>query len=233
MLAFIKFLSFLCLLLTPSLCQNMEEVEAYDENEYYYEEETEVVSSPDVTTSSVFPRYTANALPLGKPLEVIFGFFTQGEHTFNITDYYGSLLHPQDPSVYLQNFTATRRKHQIVRGGERWTFNYWFYPDSLLEAGNYLFLGVVEYRDEDNMNYSSTFYNGTILLVNDGSSLDYQYIFTQTLIYVLLIGGGYYVWKNHGSKAPVKYNNSRVDGNDWNSNAVTQQFNQQKKRKGK
>eukprot|EP01126_Amoeba_proteus_P014391 TRINITY_DN162_c0_g4_i2.p1 TRINITY_DN162_c0_g4~~TRINITY_DN162_c0_g4_i2.p1 ORF type:complete len:233 (-),score=33.95 TRINITY_DN162_c0_g4_i2:195-893(-) len=229
MLAFI--LSFLWLLLTPSLCQNMEEVETYDENDYYYEEDVEVVSSPDVTTSSVFPRYTANALPLGKPLEVIFGFFTVGEHTFNITDYYGSLLHPQDTSIYLQNFTATRRKHQIVRGGERWTFNYWFYPDSLLEPQEYWFLGVVEYRDEDNTNYSSTFFNGTIFLVSDPSPLDYQYIFTNVLIYVILIGGGYYAWKNLGSKPPVKDSNTRVGGNDWNSNAITQQFIQQKKRR--
>lgn len=52
-----------------------------------------------------------------------------------------------DTTFLTQKFTL-RRQNQIVRGGESWSFSYWFMPDPLLEPKDYFFLGVVEYKDE-------------------------------------------------------------------------------------
>ena len=167
------------------------------------EEVVQVGPSVDVETTALFPRYPNNALPLGQPIEVLFGFKNNGQHTFNVTIFYGSLL-TDDSSTYLQNFTS-RRQNQIVRTGESWTFSYWFMPDALLEPKDYFFLGAVEYKDEDSTNYTSSWFNSTVHLTEDSSSLELQSVFSSVFGLGVFGLAGYVVFTTaNGSSKPSK-----------------------------
>eukprot|EP01127_Copromyxa_protea_P003419 TRINITY_DN13233_c0_g1_i1.p1 TRINITY_DN13233_c0_g1~~TRINITY_DN13233_c0_g1_i1.p1 ORF type:complete len:246 (-),score=68.42 TRINITY_DN13233_c0_g1_i1:94-831(-) len=231
-MALFKFFALLCLLLSASYAQSG--LGSIDED---YVEDVKVGASPDVETSYVFPRYPDNALPLGKPLEVVFGFKNNGFHTFNVTVFYASLMYPQAPEVHMQNFTV-RRQNQIVRSGESWSFSYWFMPDPLLEPKDYYFVGSVEYKDEDNTNFTSTWFKDSIVLVEAESALDMATIFSSLLGFAILGGAAFVVFKTF-VPTPVakvyksKKNNGavkkeKVVDNDWGNNNAIGQWNKQK-----
>jgi hypothetical protein len=153
---------------------------AEDPSELLVEEEI-ILPSPDVVPSCVFPRFVGGRLPIGKVLELLLGFKNIGHKTFNITAIHGSFRYPSDPSIFVQNFTSWKYG-AIVRPLEHVTLQYYFFPDELLEPKDYVFVCNVYYSDEENVNYTTTFFNSTIYMVEDSTPLDLKTFFTYFLI---------------------------------------------------
>jgi len=101
----------------------------------------------------------------------------------NITSAIGALRYPQDWKYYIQNFT--RKSYGIsVAPGEFASFVYKFRPDPMLEPRDIGLSVSVFYTDSANQNFTSVLFNSTISLIETGSSIDAQSIFT----YIGLIG---------------------------------------------
>jgi len=173
-------------------------VESTDETDLLIEEEKVIISSPDVVPSSVFPRYGDARLPIGKAIELLIGFKNTGQKLFNVTSIHGSFRYPADMSIFIQNFTAWRGG-SLVKPGQHITYQYFFYPDELLEPKEYVFIATALYTDEDNVNYTTTFYNGTIEMIEDSIPLDFQTFFTYFLVLGILGLVGYVLYNTVGS----------------------------------
>jgi len=176
-----------------------------------------------VVPSSVFSRYRDGRIPLGKVVELILGFKNSGQKSFNVTSIHGSFRYPGEISVYVQNFTAWRGG-ALVRPGQHLTFLYYFFPDDLLEPKDYTFVTTVSYSDEENVNYTSTFYNGTIYMVEEAISFDFQTVFTYFLLLSVLALIGYVVYINlpkkvRGAKI-VETGTRTTDSSEWTSDAL-------------
>jgi len=139
-----------------------------------------VTSSPDIVTLSAFPRYADARLPVSKVLEVLVGFQNNGQKTFNLTSIHGSFRVPGDLTIYVQNFTSWK-PGALIKPGDLRTFSYRFYPDPLLEPKEYAFIATIHYTDGDSMNYTTTFYNSTVHLVEASNPVDAQTFFASFL----------------------------------------------------
>uniref|UniRef100_A0A6B2LFV0 Uncharacterized protein n=1 Tax=Arcella intermedia TaxID=1963864 RepID=A0A6B2LFV0_9EUKA len=181
-----------CLLCLIAFAVGQDEVVQEEEAQEQQQQQQYLTSSPFVLTSSVFPRHPNGVVPLGKLSEILIGFKNVGQKAFNVTIIHGSLRHPQDLSTFIQNFTSWRGG-VLVRPGQHVTFQYYFFPDELLEPKDYALVVNAYYTDEENYNYASTFYNGTIDVHDEGVIFDLQ----TSIIWLILIGGfgagAYYV----------------------------------------
>jgi len=140
--------------------------------------------SPDVTTYFVFPTSEKKAFTLGKPIDLVVGFINNGKAAFNVTGLQASLLHPQDFSVYVQNYTQ-RQLLVTVQPTQQVSLLYSFLPDAFLEPRDFGLLARVFYTlDNGAANYSNIFYNGSVILEEPEEPLDAQTLFT----YVGLLG---------------------------------------------
>jgi len=163
------------------------------------EEEKVITSSPDVVPSSLFPRYPDARLPIGKVIELLIGFKNTGQKTFNVTYIHGSYRYPTELSIFIQNFTSWRGG-VLVRPNQHVTFQYFFYPDDLLEPKDYVLIATALYSDDENINYTTTFFNGTIRMTDDSTPMDFQTIFTYFLILSIFGLVGYVLYTNMGKK---------------------------------
>jgi hypothetical protein len=203
--------------------QGVEHIEDAFNADEVEEEREKIVSSPDVVTHSLFPRYPDAQLPVGKVIEILFGFSNQGVKSFNVTYIQGSIRYTQDISVIIQNFTSYRA-WQVIRAGEHYSFSYEFFPDELLEPKDYAFVSSVFYTDEDNVNYTTAFYNGTIYLVEDATPLDLQTFFAYFLALgiaglLAFVGYNYLGFNKKGrsyKQAPVETGTRNANAsNEW------------------
>jgi len=113
----------------------------------------------------------------------------------------------------------------LIKPGDLRTFAYKFFPDQLLEPRDYTFICTVSYNDEDNVNYTTTFYNGTILMVEAALPVDAQTFFAYFLGVglVALLGFGVYTYflggkKKRSTKAVetgTRNNPGAASTNDW------------------
>jgi len=232
MISLLRLLSVMVLLFSASVFAQDDETETPKEEvieafvgDEDLDVEEKITSSPDVVPSSAFTRFSDGRLPLGKVVELILGFKNIGQKSFNVTSIHGSFRYPSEMTIYVQNFTAWRGG-SLVRPAQHLTFLYYFYPDDLLEPKDYAFISTVSYSDEENVNYTTTFYNGTIYMIEESTSIDFQTIFTYFLLLSVVALIGYVVFLNlpkkmRGSavKATVE-TGTRASGSDWTSDAL-------------
>jgi len=147
--------------------------------------EPEVIpSSPFVSTVVVFPNTAATKeFVIGQPIKAVLGFTNTGEKALNVSTVTASLRHPSDWRYYVQNFTKVLY-NRVVSGGEQASLLYMFLPDPLLEPRDFGLTLNVFYHDDEGGNFTSTFFNSTILLKESTESIDAQTLFT----YVGLVG---------------------------------------------
>jgi len=162
-------------------------ISTYAQDEQVQEEEVVsfepiITAHPDVVTSVVFPQSSSKEFFIGTPVRAVLGFANNADEDLNITFVAASLRHPADFRYTVQNFTKGHF-NTIVRAGEQASFLYVFLPDPLLEPRDFGLSLSVNYKT-DSANYTSTFYNGTIILVEPAGEFDVQTLFT----YVGLIG---------------------------------------------
>jgi len=154
---------------------------------------------------------------IGQIGELIVLFTNNGQKKFNVTSTEGSLNYAADISIYLQNFT--RNDHGvIVNPSEQVAFSFFFRPDPQLEPMRFGFLANVYYVDEDNVNYTSTFFNSTIQLDEVESTFDVKNLFTYFLGLGVLGLIGFVIFKFSGFK---KSKRSRIEtgtkSEDWSN----------------
>jgi len=150
-------------------------------------------SSPYVKTAVVFPDQPSQEFPIGKPINVVLGFTNTGDSYFDITEIAASLHHPQDWSVYIQNYTA-RAVEYSVAPGEQVSVQYAFMPDPMLEPHTFGLSLHVWYRTLD-QNFTNAFFNSSVALVDDTESLDPQLLFTYVGILAVAGLAAFFVYR--------------------------------------
>jgi len=167
-------------------------------------------SSPFVSTAIVFPNAATKEFVIGQPIKAVLGFTNAGDKALNLTTITASLRHPADWRYYVQNFTKFHY-NRVVLGGEQASLLYMFLPDPLLEPRDFGLTLNVFYHDDETGNFTSTFFNSTIILKESTESIDAQTLFT----YVGLIGVaglvGFIVYKAVRSFGKKSHRRARVE----------------------
>jgi len=162
-----------------------------------------LLPSPDVSTSFVFPDSPDDKrfVP-GQSVRVVLALKNNGQNSINVTSLRASLMYPMDWRYYIQNYTK-QAVHGVVQPGEQASFLYAFFPDAMLEPREFGLTAQVWYHSDAD-NFTSVFYNNTILFVEDNTPFDVQTLFT----YVGVLGGiglfGFLVLRAMGAFAPKK-----------------------------
>jgi len=144
---------------------------------------------PDVRTSVHFPDFPDRKFDLGARVNALVGFNNRGDYGFNVTAV-GAFFHsPYDYSYFIQNFSY-REIGVVLSGHWQVTFEYIFAPDKGLEPIDYWLSGWIDYNSSDGREYRSTWYNGTVTLVEKNAEFDIRKIFSYGFLLVLagLIG---------------------------------------------
>jgi len=137
---------------------------------------------PDVRASVHFPEFSDKKFDLGARVNALIGFNNKGNNPFNVTAI-GAFFHsPYDYSYYIQNFSY-RDVGVILQGHWQVTFEYSFAPDKGLEPVEYWLSGWIDYNSSEGREYRSTWFNGTVTLVEKNTEFDIR----KTLSYLFLL----------------------------------------------
>ncbi|KAL9646837.1 hypothetical protein ABK040_013698 [Willaertia magna] len=184
------------LLLSLSLAFAQEEEQ--DIKESVLEEESGLISSPDVVAFSQLSQDNQNTVELGKEAEVILGFLNTGDLPFHVQYIRGYLVVNMDQTYTVQNFTGVPQ-NVTVGPEETATFSYKFVADRNLDARDYTVMVDVYYLNVDNDTFATTFYNKTLQFTEPQEAADFETVFS----YVSLVGmlgllafGGWYLFKS-------------------------------------
>jgi len=153
-----------------------------DEDEDEFEEDDgELRHHPDVRTVVYFPDFTDKKFEVGSRVNTLIGFDNKGDSGFNVTAI-GAFFHsPYDYSYYIQNFSA-KEVGVTLAGHWQVTFEYVFAPDKGLEPLEYWLSGWILYNSSDGREFISTWYNGTVLLVEKNTEFDIRRVFSYFLL---------------------------------------------------
>jgi len=166
------------------------------DDDFEYDEDDGVLRShPDVRATVHFPDFPDRKFELGQRVTSLIGFNNKGNTAFNVTAI-GAFFHsPYDYSYYIQNFSY-RDVGVILQGHWQVTFEYVFAPDKGLEPVDYWLSGWIDYNSSEGREYRSTWYNGTVTLVEKSAEFDVRKTFSY-LFLLALLGGGIYAAINY------------------------------------
>ncbi|KHG23862.1 hypothetical protein F383_08870 [Gossypium arboreum] len=109
-----------------------------------------------------------------------------GESPVNVIAIKASVHLPFDHRMLVQNLTAAAFNNATVPPSVQATFPYVFAVSKFLQPGTFDLVGSIIY-DIDQQPYQSTFYNGTIEVVEAGGFLSVESVFLVTLGIALLV----------------------------------------------
>ncbi|CAI0376912.1 unnamed protein product [Linum tenue] len=133
--------------------------------------------APGVDTICVFPKNSAKIIPAGLESELLVGVKNDG-----IVDH----------SLLVQNLTAQAFNNATVPAAGQATFPYIFAVSKFLQAGTFDLVGTIIY-EIDQQAYQSTFYNGTVEVVESGGFLSVESVFLICLGSALLVLFGLWI----------------------------------------
>jgi len=141
-------------------------------------EDLEMVAmpSPYADIVAAYPDRDPETIVAGEVMEILVGFSNSGQKAFNISSIYSSLHHKHQHSWTLQNFTRTPY-NAIVLPSQEISLTYYFFPDSLLDPEEFVYVAKVDYFDETGEYFESVIVNKTVTVVDPDSSLDTQSFF--------------------------------------------------------
>ncbi|KAJ7967202.1 Translocon-associated protein subunit alpha [Quillaja saponaria] len=148
--------------------------------------------APGVDTVCVFPKNSARIVPAGEETELLVGVKNDGESTLNVYAIEASVHLPFDHNLLVQNLTAQVFNNASVPTSAQATFPYKFAVSKFLQPGTFDLVGTIVY-EIDQHPYKSTFYNGTIEVVEAGGFLSIESVFLVTLGAALLVLSGLWV----------------------------------------
>ncbi|XP_004505694.1 translocon-associated protein subunit alpha-like [Cicer arietinum] len=151
-------------------------------------------SAPGIDTISVFPKNVAKLVTAGEETELIVGVKNNGESSLNVVAIKASIHLPIDHRLLVQNLTAQVFKKGSVPASAQATFPYIFAVSKFLQPGSFDLVGTIVYEIDEHP-YQSTFFNGTIEVVESGGLLSIESVFLVTLGVALLAFLG--IW-THG-----------------------------------
>lgn len=191
------FLALLLLLASPLLqvgrCQSDSEVEGEEGSELgIVGEEVQDFGdgsfspAPGVETVCVFPKNSARLVTAGEETELLVGMKNDVESSVNVIAIQASVHFPFDHKVLVQNLTGQAFNNASVPTSAQATFPYIFAVSKYLQPGNFDLVGSIIY-EIDQHPYQSTFYNGTIEVVEAGGFLSIESVFLVTLGIALIV----------------------------------------------
>jgi len=157
-----------------------------------YEDDGILRSHSDVRETVHFPDFPDRKFELGHRVDALIGFNNKGNTPFNVTAI-GAFFHsPYDYSYYIQNFSY-RDVGVILQGHWQVTFEYIFAPDRGLEPVDYWLSGWIDYNSSEGREYRSTWYNGTVTLVEKSVEFDFRKTLGYLFLIALAVGLGYFI----------------------------------------
>ncbi|OVA04928.1 Translocon-associated protein (TRAP) [Macleaya cordata] len=142
--------------------------------------------APGVDTVCVFPKNSARLVPAGEQSELLVGVKNDGESTLNVIALRASLHLPFDHHLLVQNLTTEQFYNASVPFSAQATFPYLFSVSKYLQPGTFDLVGTIIY-EIDQHHYQSTFYNGTIEVVEASGLISIESVFLITLGLALLV----------------------------------------------
>ncbi|CAM8907131.1 unnamed protein product [Rhodiola kirilowii] len=139
-----------------------------------------------VETTYVFPKNSERVVTAGEETELLAGIRNNGESPVNIIAIKSSIHLPYDHHYLVQNLTVQTFNNATVPATVMATYPYVFAVSKYLQPGAFDLVATVIY-EIDQTPYQSTFYNGTIEVVEAGGALSIETIFLVTLGVALLV----------------------------------------------
>ncbi|KAF6154852.1 hypothetical protein GIB67_033881 [Kingdonia uniflora] len=141
--------------------------------------------APGVSTVCVFPKNSARIVPAGEEAELLVGVSNEGESNMNVIAIKASIHLPFDHTLLVQNLTRQEFYNASVPLSAQATFPYIFAVNKYLQPGTFDLVGTIVY-EIDQQPYQSTFYNGTIEVVEASGFISIESVFLVTLGAALL-----------------------------------------------
>ncbi|KAF8405374.1 hypothetical protein HHK36_010278 [Tetracentron sinense] len=142
--------------------------------------------APGVDTVCFFPKNAGRVVPAGEETELLIGVKNEGESSLNVIEIKATVHLPFDhQSMLVQNLTVQVFNNASVPASAQASFPYIFAVSKYLQAGEFDLVGTITY-EIDQHPYQSTFYNGTIEVVEAGGFLSIESVFLVTLGIALL-----------------------------------------------
>ncbi|GLT40884.1 hypothetical protein SLA2020_523890 [Shorea laevis] len=159
-----------------------------------------------VDTVCVFPKNSARLVTAGEETELLVGMKNDGELTVNVIAIKASVHLPIDHKLLVQNLTAQVFNNASVPISAQATFPYVFAVSKYLQPGTFDLVGTIVYEIDQNP-FQSTFYNGTIEVVESGGFLSIESVFLVTLGLALLFLLGLWL---HGQFQRISKKNKKA-----------------------
>ncbi|KAK4284829.1 hypothetical protein QN277_001610 [Acacia crassicarpa] len=150
-------------------------------------------SAPGIVTHCVFPKNGAKLVPAGEETDLLVGVKNDGEANLKVVAIRASVHFPNNHHYVVQNLTAQIFNYASVPASAQGTFPYTFAVSQFLQPGVFDLVGTIMY-EIDQHPYQSTFYNGTIEVVDASSILSMESVFLVTLGIALLVLFGLWIY---------------------------------------
>ncbi|RZC66663.1 hypothetical protein C5167_010353 [Papaver somniferum] len=150
-------------------------------------------SAPGVDTVCIFPKNFAKLILAGEESEVLVGLKNEGESKLTVIALRASLHLPFDHNLLVQNLTVQQFYNGSVPVSAQATFPYLFSVSKYLQPGTFDLVGTIMYEINQKP-YQSTFYNGTVEVVEAGGLLSIESVFLICLGLGLLALSGLWVY---------------------------------------
>lgn len=150
-------------------------------------------SAPGVEVQAWFPSHPRLQFPLGEAVDVIVGISNGGEETYNVTAIQGSLHSAAQWNLWVQNFTVSLGDLSL-KPGEQASLPYQFRPDSMLQPREFLVALHVFYNGLTTPHHSLAF-NKTVDIIERPKWVDFELIGLYLIVFAVLAGVGYLVYK--------------------------------------
>ncbi|KAJ8433949.1 hypothetical protein Cgig2_001878 [Carnegiea gigantea] len=142
--------------------------------------------APGIETVCVFPKNGAKFVAAGEETELLVGIKYDGEASVNVVAIHASVHLPYDHRLLVQNLTAQVFNKASVPPSAQATFPYVFAVSKYLQPGSFDLVGSIVY-EIDKTPYQSTFYNGTIEVVDSSGFLSVETVFLVMLGIALIV----------------------------------------------
>ncbi|GLT77816.1 hypothetical protein SLA2020_493730 [Shorea laevis] len=159
-----------------------------------------------IDTVCVFPKNSAKLVTAGEETELLVGMKNDGESTVNVIAIKATVHLPFDHQLLVQNLSTQGFNNASVPASAQATFPYIFAVSKYLQPGTFDLVGTIVY-EIDQYPFQSTFYNGTIEVVESGGFLSIESVFLVTLGLALLFLLGLWL---HGQFQRISKKNKKA-----------------------
>ncbi|XP_031260005.1 translocon-associated protein subunit alpha-like [Pistacia vera] len=148
--------------------------------------------APGVDTVCIFPKNSGRLVTAGEETELLVGVKNDAESVMNVIAIQASIHLPFDHKLLVQNLTSQAFNNASVPASAQASFPYIFAVSKFLQPGNFDLVGSIIYEIDEHP-YLTTFYNGTIEVVESGGFISVESVFLFSLAAALLVFAGLWI----------------------------------------